>query len=332
MGLNITVLAVGDSNDFKALEQALLLKDENLGSKVSVVAVDACASGFLREAMLRGADEVTVLENLVPGGCDIAVCGSRDVDEMARLAQMLKLELVVGVRAIRAFSSGNFAVECIVGGEVEEACVVSPAFVAVDSSAAPCRPRNAFCLLRYNRKNSSQELCNVLVNSVQQVNVECKPKECKNYPPSDEGIKALVNEVLRGRVLQVTDSAKGLKESAVVVAGGYGVGSKGTFDKLFELARLLNGEVGATRAAIDAGYTTRDRMIGQTGVAVHPELYIAFGLSGHAQHVSGIRDCGVMISVNNDPYAPINSMADYVVIGDAKDIIDKFITCYQQQQ
>lgn len=332
MGLNITVLAVGDSNDFKALEQALLLKDENPGSKVAVSAVNACAADFLREAMLRGADEVSVLESLVPCGSDITVCGSRDVDEAARFAQKLELQLVTDVRAIRAFSSGNFAVERIVGDEVEDTCVASPVFVAVDSSAASCRPRNAFCLLRYNRKNSSQESYKVLGNSVQPVNVECKPKECKNYPPSNEGIKALVNDVLRGSIPQMANSAKSLKDSAAVIAGGYGVGSKETFDKLFELARLLNGEVGATRAAIDAGYTTRDRMIGQTGVTVHPELYIAFGLSGHAQHVSGIRDCGVMISVNNDPCAPINAMADYVVIGDAKDIIDKFITCYQQLQ
>lgn len=123
-----------------------------------------------------------------------------------------------------------------------------------------------------------------------------------------------------------------LKSASIVVAGGYGVGSKETFDKLFELAHLLHGEVGATRAAIDAGYTTRDRQIGQTGLTVRPKVYIACGISGQVQHVSGMLDSGIIISVNSDPEAPINALADYVITGRVEEVIPKLITTYQQKQ
>ncbi len=123
-----------------------------------------------------------------------------------------------------------------------------------------------------------------------------------------------------------------LKNASVVIAGGYGVGSKENFDKLFTLARLLHAEVGATRAAIDAGYTTRDRQIGQTGVTVRPKVYFAFGISGQVQHVSGMQESGMIISVNSDPDAPINTLADYVVTGKVEEVLPKLITFYQQKQ
>lgn len=123
-----------------------------------------------------------------------------------------------------------------------------------------------------------------------------------------------------------------LKNAQVVVAGGYGVGSKETFDKLFELAHLLHGEVGATRAAVDAGYTTHDRQIGQTGVTVRPKLYIACGISGQVQHIAGMQESNIIVSINSDPDAPINAIADYVVTGRIEEVLPKLITFYQQKQ
>ena len=103
-----------------------------------------------------------------------------------------------------------------------------------------------------------------------------------------------------------------LKSAPIVVAGGYGMGSKEGFDMLFELAKELHGEVGASRAAVDAGWVDHDRQIGQTGVTVHPKVYIACGISGQIQHIAGMQDAGIIISVNSDPDAPINAIADYV--------------------
>ena len=122
-----------------------------------------------------------------------------------------------------------------------------------------------------------------------------------------------------------------LKNAPIVVAGGYGVGSKENFELLFALARELHGEVGATRAAVDAGFTTHDRQIGQTGLTVRPKVYIACGISGQVQHIAGMQDSGIIISVNSDPDAPINAIADYVVTGRVEDVLPKLISHYQKK-
>jgi len=120
-----------------------------------------------------------------------------------------------------------------------------------------------------------------------------------------------------------------LKGAAIVVSGGYGVGSKEGFDQLFTLAKELHGEVGASRAAVDAGFVDADRQIGQTGVTVHPKVYIACGISGQIQHIAGMRDSGIIISINTDPDAPINKIADYVIIGKVEEVVPKLIKYYK---
>ncbi len=121
-----------------------------------------------------------------------------------------------------------------------------------------------------------------------------------------------------------------IKNSPIIVAGGYGVGSKENFDLLFELANTLGGEVGASRAAVDAGFTEHDRQIGQTGVTVRPKLYIACGISGQIQHIAGMQESSIIISINNDPEAPINTIADYVITGNIEDVIPKLIKYYKK--
>ena len=121
-----------------------------------------------------------------------------------------------------------------------------------------------------------------------------------------------------------------LKGAPIVVAGGYGVGSKEGFDSLFELAKVLHGEVGGSRAAVDAGWIDNDRQIGQTGVTVHPKVYIACGISGQIQHIAGMQDSGIIISVNSDPDAPINKIADYVITGTVEEVVPKLIKYYKQ--
>ncbi len=121
-----------------------------------------------------------------------------------------------------------------------------------------------------------------------------------------------------------------LKGSPIVVAGGYGVGSKENFDLLFALAKELHAEVGATRAAVDAGFIEHDRQIGQTGVTVRPKLYIACGISGQIQHIAGMQESAMIISINNDPNAPINAIADYVINGTVEDVVPKMIKYYKK--
>lgn len=134
------------------------------------------------------------------------------------------------------------------------------------------------------------------------------------------------------RVLErhVQKAANNLSGAPIVVAGGYGMGSKEGFDMLYELAEVLHAEVGASRAAIDAGYCDHSLQIGQTGVTVRPKLYIACGISGQIQHIAGMQESGIIISINSDPAAPINSIADYVVVGRVEDVIPKMIKSYKQ--
>ena len=121
-----------------------------------------------------------------------------------------------------------------------------------------------------------------------------------------------------------------LKDASIIISGGYGVGSKENFDKLFELARVLGGEVGGSRAAVDAGFIDHNRQIGQTGITVRPKLYIAAGISGAVQHTAGMQDSAMIISINKDPDAPINHIADYVIVGDVKDVVPKMIKYYRK--
>ena len=121
-----------------------------------------------------------------------------------------------------------------------------------------------------------------------------------------------------------------IKGASIVVSGGYGVGSKENFRLLYELADVLGAEVGASRAAVDAGFTDHERQIGQTGITVRPKLYIACGISGQVQHRAGMEESAQIISINSDPEAPINSLADYVITGDLSEIIPKMIKYYKQ--
>lgn len=128
----------------------------------------------------------------------------------------------------------------------------------------------------------------------------------------------------------IEKSKVNIKNSPIIVAGGYGVGSRENFNLLYDLAETLGGEVGASRAAVDAGFSEHERQIGQTGVTVRPKLYIACGISGQIQHIAGMQDSSIIISINNDPEAPINTIADYVITGNVEDVIPKLIKYYKK--
>ncbi|MDR1723528.1 MAG: electron transfer flavoprotein subunit alpha/FixB family protein [Tannerella sp.] len=121
-----------------------------------------------------------------------------------------------------------------------------------------------------------------------------------------------------------------LKGAPIIVSGGYGVGSRENFNLLFDLAKVINAEVGGSRAAVDAGFCDHDRQIGQTGVTVRPKLYIACGISGQIQHIAGMQESSIIISVNSDPAAPINSIADYVITGTVEEVVPKMIKYYKK--
>ena len=117
-----------------------------------------------------------------------------------------------------------------------------------------------------------------------------------------------------------------IQDAERIVAVGMGAGDKETFDMIKELAKLLDGEVGATRFAVEAGWVSHDRQIGQTGKTVRPGLYVGCGISGAVQHTAGMSTSKMIIAINKDPNAEVFKIADYGIVGDVRKVVPAIIS------
>jgi electron transfer flavoprotein alpha subunit len=140
-----------------------------------------------------------------------------------------------------------------------------------------------------------------------------KPK----FKSSDFALEVLSREMREATV--------NLKDAPIIVAAGGGVQSSDEFHLIEELAHILGGEVGASRAAVDAGFISSEHQIGQTGATVRPRLYIAAGISGAVQHSTGMDKSNKIIAINTDPAAPIFQVAHYKIVGDVAEVLPLLI-------
>jgi electron transfer flavoprotein alpha subunit len=122
-----------------------------------------------------------------------------------------------------------------------------------------------------------------------------------------------------------------LKDAPVIVAGGGGVKDAEEFQLIQDLANLMGGEVGASRAAVDAGLISREHQVGQTGTTVRPRLYIAAGISGAIQHRAGMDKSNKIIAINTDPNAPIFQVAQYKIVGDLAEVLPLLIRALRER-
>jgi electron transfer flavoprotein alpha subunit len=140
-----------------------------------------------------------------------------------------------------------------------------------------------------------------------------------------------MDEVIKIIERHQEESKVNLKTASIIVSGGYGMGSKENFQLIYDLANTINGEIGGSRAAVDAGFVSHDRQVGQTGITVRPKLYIACGISGAIQHRAGMQEANKIIAINTDPNAPIFEICHYGIVGDVKTVIPMFIEAYKHQ-
>ncbi|KAB2338769.1 electron transfer flavoprotein subunit alpha/FixB family protein [Cytobacillus depressus] len=307
------VLVLGEVRDGSlrnvSFEAVAAAKTAAEGGEVVGVLIGDSVSALGSEFIHYGADRVITVEDeklkqYTPDGYSQAVMAvineekpegliightSLGKDVAPKLAAKLESGLISDVTALEAAGGNLVFTRPIYSGKAFEKKIVTDGLIF-----ATIRPNNISPLQKDEAKTGD----------VSSLSVEIKD------------LRTIIKEVVR-KASEGVD----LSEAKVVIAGGRGVKSEEGFGPLKELAKVLNGAVGASRGACDADYCDYSLQIGQTGKVVTPDLYIACGISGAIQHLAGMSNSKVIVAINKDPEANIFKVADYGIVGDLFEVV-----------
>lgn len=295
-----------------ALEQATKASQiaSELGSKVIAIALGAGASGVVDRLGRHGVDEVYVNEDAAFD----EFLTEPHVEAVTALVELVSPALLLLPSTPDGKDIGSRLAARLHSGLVSSVVDLTPHDGHVDARETIF---GGNFITTVEVRNSSVSIFLIQPNAF---TVAETPKSAQvhqlNYSPSDSSKRAR-----KGEKVQEEGAPTPVDEAAIIVSGGRGLGGPEPFHLLQELADAIGGVVGASRAAVDAGWISYSHQVGQTGRTVKPQLYLAIGISGAVQHRVGMQTADTIIAVNRDPDAPIFALADLSVVGDLFQIV-----------
>ncbi len=306
--MSILVIAEHDNQSIKPATRNTLGAAAAIGGEVHVlVAGSGCAAAAQAAAAIPGVTKVRV--------ADAAQYGDHLAESLGALVTGLAPEYSHVLAPATAFGK-NFLPRVAALLDVAQISEIS-AVVSPDTFVRPIYAGNALATVQSKDR--------IKVISVRSTGFDAVP--ASGGSAAVENVAAVADAGLSkmvGRELTKSDRPE-LTAAKVIVSGGRGMGSGENFKILEPLADKLNAAMGASRAAVDAGYAPNDWQVGQTGKIVAPELYIAIGISGAIQHLAGMKDSRVIIAINKDEEAPIFQVADYGLVGDLFALVPELV-------
>ncbi|MGE4064077.1 MAG: electron transfer flavoprotein subunit alpha/FixB family protein [Rhodospirillaceae bacterium] len=298
------VLADHDNASLKAATLSAVTAAQQMGGEIHIlVAGQGCAAVAQAAAKIPGIAKVLV--------ADAAAYANALAEPLAAL--IVSLAGPYSHLVAPATSSGKNVMPRVAALlDVAQISDIS-AVVSADTFVRPIYAGNALATVQ---SKDAKKVVTVRGSTFDKAKTEGGSAQVENAnPAADPGVSTFVSQALSKSERPELTSAR------IVVSGGRGMGSGENFKLIEALADKLNAGVGASRAAVDAGFVPNDYQVGQTGKIVAPELYIAVGISGAIQHLAGMKDSKVIVAINKDPEAPIFQVADYGLVGDLFQIV-----------
>lgn len=305
--MSILVLAEHDNTALSAATLCTVSAAQKLGEEIHVlVAGAACASVAEAAAKVDSVSKVLVADH------------EAYTHQLAENVAALIAEIGAGYGYIMAAATSNGknilprAAAHLDVGMLSE-------IMSVESADTFTRPIYAGNAIATVQTGDNIKIMTVRTTAFEAVQAEGGSAAIENLDSvKDQGISCFDSEALAESDRPELASAK------IVVSGGRALESSENFEQIYRVADLLGAAVGASRAAVDAGYVPNDMQVGQTGKVVAPELYIAVGISGAIQHLAGMKDSKVIVAINKDEEAPIFQVADYGLVADLFEVMPRF--------